>query len=486
MLSLFILGPLAGLLLLNLPLPGARRISPLVGMALALLQTAAVVFHPMAFWGAADPLESSLHLASNNLSLVVLLCIGIVMFVTFLIGRQTIEDPRQRSLFYSLLLVAMAGMNGTVLLTDLFTLYVFIEVISVGSFVLIALDRGLGALEGAFGYLVLSAVATVLMISSVALLLLLSGGTSFAAIGAGLAAAHGSLLARGAVGLFVCGLMIKAGLVPFHGWLPSAYAQAPAAVSVFLAGIATKVAGVYALIRVMTTVFAGETSLGQITMILAAVSIVVGALAALKQSDFKRMLAYSSISQVGYIILGLGCYMAIPADSADRGMLAARNLALAGAIFHLFNHAIFKSLLFVNAASLQQRLGTTDMNRMQGVGGRMPVTGVTSIIAMLSTAGVPPLAGFWSKLIIVLALWKAGFHGFAAVAVLASVLTLAYFLGMQRRVFFGKLNEEFARIRESGPGLVVAAVLLAAITLGVGLLFPYFLGTFVLPSGSIL
>jgi multicomponent Na+:H+ antiporter subunit D len=150
-----------------------------------------------------------------------------------------------------------------------------------------------------------------------------------------------------------------------------------------------------------------------------------------------------------------------------------RIMALIGTMLHLFNHTIFKSLLFVNSASLEQRLGTTDMNRMQGIAGRMPITGITSVIASLSTAGVPPLSGFWSKLLIVLALWKAGQYGYATVAIAASVLTLAYFLGMQRRVFFGKTSDEFAHVRESGLSLRTAAVLLAIITIGVGLTFPY-------------
>lgn len=484
MLSLFLLAPLAGLILLNLPIAGIRRLAPWLGMSLALLQVLLVAVRPESFWRGQDPLSSVLHLGSDNLALVLLASIGIVMFVTFLIGRQTISEERERSIFYSLLLVAMVGMNGTVLLSDLFTLYVFIEVTSVASFVLIALHRGVNALEGAFKYLLLSAVATVMMISAVALLLMFAGGTSFTAVGAALAGAQGNLVARMAVGIFVCGLLIKGGVVPFHGWLPAAYSTAPAAVSVFLAGIATKVSGVYALIRLMTTVFAGQQWLGEFTMLVAGISIVVGALAALRQDDLKRMLAYSSISQVGYIILGLGCFVAIPANSTDIGLLAAKELALMGAVFHLFNHAIFKSLLFVNSASLEQRLGTTDLNRMEGLGSRMPLTGVTSVIASLSTAGVPPLAGFWSKLIIVIALWKANRYGYATVAVAASVLTLAYFLTIQRRVFFGKVREEFSQIRETGAGLAVAAVVLASITIGVGVAFPYVLGTYILPLGK--
>jgi multicomponent Na+:H+ antiporter subunit D len=169
------------------------------------------------------------------------------------------------------------------------------------------------------------------------------------------------------------------------------------------------------------------------------------------------MLAYSSISQVGYIVLGLGC---------------ATPLAIFGAVFHLFNHATFKSLLFVNAASVERELGTTDMEKMGGLSQKMPVAGVSSVVGLLSTAGIPPLSGFWSKFIIILALWQAGRFGYAFIAVLASLLTLAYFLAMQRRVFFGKLRGGLENIRESSISLIISQSILVLITVGLGVFFP--------------
>ncbi len=232
----------------------------------------------------------------------------------------------------------------------------------------------------------------------------------------------------------------------------------------------TKVAGIYALIRLASAVLGPSDALNSVLLLVGAISVVVGALAALGQNDLKRMLAYSSISQVGYIVLGLGC---------------GSPLGLAGAVFHLFNHSIFKSLLFVNAAALEQRLGTTDMNRMSGLGSRMPVTGITSVIATLSTAGIPPLAGFWSKLIILIALWQTGNHAYAVVAVLISVLTLGYLLVMQRRIFFGKVAEGFKDVREAGLGLIVPAVVLAVLTIVAGVLFPWVLDSLMLPVGGL-
>jgi proton-translocating NADH-quinone oxidoreductase chain N len=474
LLPLLILVPLAGLFLLNLPLGGLpRRAAWGFALLLSVAQAAAVLLVPAGQWTTPGPLDRffSFGLAASDLSRVMLLAIGIVVFAALWVGRAMLEDERKQFGFVNLLLVSLIGMNGAVLVTDLFSLYVFLEVTSVSSFVLIALHRDDRGLEGALKYLILSAVATILMVSGVALLMMVAGGTSFETVREALRGSGDTVLAKVAVGAFTCGLLVKGGVVPFHGWLPDAYSTAPAPVSVLLAGIVTKVMGIYALVRLTTSVFAASAPLTGALMAVGAISIVVGALAALGQRDLKRMLAYSSISQVGYIVLALGC---------------GTELALAGAVFHLFNHAIFKSLLFVNAAALEQRLGTTDMTRMGGLGARMPLTSATSIVAILSTAGVPPLSGFWSKLIILIALWQAGHPLYAALAVGMSAVTLAYLLLIQRKIFFGTMKEELAQVREASAPLVLPAVVLAALTIAVGLAFPWVLDTFMLRVPGIL
>jgi multicomponent Na+:H+ antiporter subunit D len=364
----------------------------------------------------------------------------------------------------NLLILVLAGMNGIVMVKDVFSLYVFLEITAIVSFVLISLYRDMDALEAAFKYLVLSAIATVMMLSSIALLLLFAGDTSFSAINAAIMTSHHSSLLMIAMGLFICGLFIKGGLMPFHGWVPDAYSAASSPVSVLLAGIVTKTVGIYALIRIVTLVFVFDNPIKYLLMFVGAISIVFGALAALGQSDFKRMLSYSSISQVGYIVIGLGC---------------GTPLSIFGAIFHLLNHSIFKSLLFVNAAAVESQTGLRDMDKMSGLAEKMPLTGVTSLLAVLSTAGIPPLSGFWSKIIIIMALWISGYRIYAVVAVTASVITLAYFLSMQRRVFFGKTGNEFRNVKEAGFRLSFPALILASLIVAIGLLFPFLAGAFV-------
>ncbi len=402
----------------------------------------------------------------DGLSILMLLCIGIVASLTLVVAASVHKDQRRKFNFINLLLFAVSGMNAVVLVADIFSLYVFIEITAVASYVLISFEKDLRAMSATFKYIVLSIVASVFMLLSIAILLLITGSTHFMAIHQALPRSEHTFLAMLAVGLFISGLSVKAGLVPFHAWLPDVYSHSSAAVSLFLAGIVSKILGVYALIRVVSFVFMPDASVDMVILSIGLLSIFIAALAALAQSDLKRMLAYSSISQVGYIMLGLGC---------------ATPLGMAAAAFHFFNHTIFKSLLFVNAAALELETGTTDMHRMGGLSKTMPVTGFTSVLASLSAAGVPPLAGFWSKLLIVIALWQTGHFAIAFAAILASVLTLSYLLAMQRMVFFGKLRQDLAHTHEAGFGLVLASIVLAFIVVAAGLFFPFILDVFILP-----
>jgi len=448
-----------------------RRYAHVAGIAWAFCQVYWICFPDAGY--SADFFSDyvPLDLAIDGMSRVLLLAAGIVGLCTFLTGRATLSDERERFNFVNLTLIAMAGINGILMVTDLFSLYVYIEVTAVASFILISLHRGKDALEGAFKYLVLSAAASVLMLLSIAGLLLLCGSVSFDAVHRTLSGGPAGRLAMIAVALFTGGAFIKGGLAPFHGWLPDAYSAAPAAVSVLLAGIVTKTAGVYTALRVAASVFGFTAPLQALLLAAGTVSMLVGALVALNQGDFRRMLAYSSISQMGYIIAALG---------------TGTVLGMAGALFHLFNHAVFKTQLFVNAAAVEQQTGTRDMNRLGGLGSRMPVTSGTSIAAFLSTAGIPPLAGFWSKLIIIMALWQSGHPVYAAVAVIASCITLGYFLLLQRKMFFGKIAAEWSGIREAGAGFLVPALLLSAVTVALGVAYPFAIRQFTQAAENVL
>ena len=449
----------------------AQKICFKVAGAAALLQIAAAIscvwllfvsgrayssFSP--FWDM-NALPGAARFYVDMFSLTVLATSGLIAFIALLTASAGMKNKGLH--FSNLLMVIMLGMNGLVMVRDLFSLYIFLEVTGIASFVLIALNRDKRGLEGAFKYLAMSAIASVFLLASLAFIFMESGDLSFSAVAATLnnwtEASQPPLLLAACL-FFISAFAIKAALFPFHGWLPDAYQSAPAAVSVLLGGIVTKTAGVYAIVRMLSEVFGGLLNVRIVFAILGLISILYGALAAIGQRDFKRMLAYSSISQMGYIVLG-----------AASGSL----LGLIGAILHFFNHATFKSTLFVNAASLEEQVGSTDIELLPGgLQSRMPLTGVSSVLAFFSTAGIPPLAGFWSKMLIILAVWQAGFAAMAGVALFASIITAAYFLRLQRKVFFGQPDDSSSSIKEVKGPLALAEVLLSVVTVGCGVLFP--------------
>lgn len=459
---LFILVPLVGVILINLPIEKLfKKITFSVGIVISLLQMLMALTANAGIWNNISNIFRDVmpvNLQMGKYSALVLLTIGLITFVSLIVCYNT--NKKELINYTSLMLIIMMGMNGVVLVTDLFSLYVFLEIIAVSSFILISIYKDMNALISSYKYFIMSVIASVFMLLGIAMVLILVGDVSFSVIKDYFSLANGShqfqLIA--VILLFITGLSIKAGLVPFHGWLPLAYSNSPSSVSVLLAGIVTKVAGVYSIYVIYINAFCKNSTVGNIIMLFGVISIVIGAFAAIGQSDLKKMLSFSSISQIGYIILAIGI---------------GSPLALLGAFFHFFNHATFKSLLFVNSTAIEEQTGTTKLDDLGGLAVKMKITGGTSVVGFLSTAGIPPLSGFWSKLIIIIAAWQASNYSYAVIALLASILTLAYFLIMQRKVFFGELKAGLEGIVEANRGIRFVSLFLAAIIILVGILFPF-------------
>lgn len=464
--------PFLLVILLNLPrLSG--RFAYYTALAFFAYQLVSVFFPQFGSFQLAEVINKifNLNVYADGISKIMLISAAIVAFVSLMTSKVFIKYDRRLFSLSNLMLLSVAGINGLVFARDIFTLYVFIEIIAVSSYIMIALDKKADSLEGGFKYLMISSIATAMMLFSVSLFFLVAGGTGFEQVAAAVKNFGGNYLILIAVMLFISGLFIKGGLIPFHAWLPGAYGEAPAGVSVFLGGIVTKTTGVYTMIRLLYSVTGFNDNISEILLIVGAVSIIIGAIAAITQKNFKRVLAYSSISQVGYIVLALG---------------AGTAFGIAAAIFHVFNHAVFKSLLFVNSASVEKQTGRLDIDTFGGLGGRMPVTSFTTAVAFLSASGIPPFSGFWSKLLIILALWSANCKGFAMLAILASILTMAYFLNLQKKVFFGELSPGVENVSEAPKSLTVPAIVLCAVIIGVGLFFPYVLQFLIFPAAGII
>ena len=412
-----------------------------------------------------------LNVYADGISKIMLISAAIAAFTALMTSKSFIKYDSRLFSLSNLMLLAVAGINGIVFARDIFTIYVFIEVIAAASYIMIVLDKTEISLEGGFKYFMISSIATVMMLFSVALFFLAAGGTGFEEISAAVQNFGGNTIILLAIMLFVSGLLIKGGLIPFHAWLPGAYSCAPAGVSIFLGGIVTKTTGTFALIRFFYSVVGFNDNIKMVLLIVGSISVVIGAVAAITQKDFKKVLAYSSISQVGYIVMAIG---------------AGTAFGIAAAVFHIFNHAIFKSLLFLNSAAVEKQTGRLDVDSFGGLGAKMPVTSATTAIAFLSAAGIPPLSGFWSKLFIILALWSANYKSFAFVAILAGILTMAYFLNLQKKVFFGEISPNVENVQEAPLSFTVPAVILCAITILAGLGFYYIIKTLIFPAVGII
>jgi multicomponent Na+:H+ antiporter subunit D len=465
-----------------LPLAGklSKKVLPdiLANSVMAVL-LAIAVFHGRALILGGPAIEQlswmtdspSVRLILDGLSLLMLTVVSLVGFCISLFSIDYMDHYGSKATFYALFLIMIAGMNGLVLVTDLFQVYLFLEVAAVSSYALVAYGLEHDELEASFKYLMLSAVASVFILLSIVIIFGLTDALGFDAASQGLASLNAKYISGLCAALFIFGFGLKAALVPFHAWLPDAHPSAPAPISAALSGLLIKVSGVYALTRVLLNVFGLTPSLSAVLMHMGVISMVIAALLALRQRDIKRMLAYSSISQVGYIVLGIG--LGTP-------------LGILGGLFHLFNHALAKSLLFLNSGSIQMSTGTRNLDEMGGLGKRMPVTAGTTLVGSLSIAGVPPLNGFWSKLIIILALVQARQWGFALIAVLASVLTLWYYLLLQRQAFFGQLNERWKAVREAPFWMTISTVFLAVLCVLTGIFFASTIRAWIQPAADAL
>jgi len=413
----------------------------------------------------------NIQVAVDGFSLFMLMAISLVTLCVGLFSINYMDHYGSKANYYALLLMMVAGMNGLVLVTDLFGIYLFLEVAAIASYALVAYGLEHDELEAAFKYLMLSVIASAAILIAIAVLFGMTGSLGFTAVAEGLRGLDAKAVVGFCSALFIMGFGLKAALIPFHAWLPDAHPSAPAPISAILSGLLIKVSGVYALTRIFFGVFGMKPGdgLSQVLMVLGAVSIVIAAFLALGQNDMKRMLAYSSISQVGFVVLGIGI---------------ATPLGIAGGLFHLFNHALAKGLLFLNSGSIQQATGTRNLDEMGGLAKRMPVTAATNIVGALSIAGVPPLGGFWSKLLIIMALVQANQWPLAVVAVLASVLTLWYYLLIQRKAFFGQLDERWKAVKEAPFWMATASVILALLVIGVGIFFSTVITSWIQPASD--
>jgi len=408
-----------------------------------------------------------INLVLDGLSSLLLLAISVVSAAAMLFSVRYMEQYTAKPKYLSLFMLMVTGMNGVVLSGDIFNLFVFLEIASIASYALVGFGCEHEELEASFKYMVLGSIGSLFVLFGVALVYGNTGSLNMAYISRAIQDSGLNAGLAFALALFIAGFGLKAALVPFHAWLPDAHPSAPAPISAMLSGILIKALGVYALTRMVFNVFGVSIQIGWLLIVLGVLSMVIGAFLAIGQWDFKRLLAYSSISQLGYVVLGIGLGGLIIARG---GNIAWASLAILGGLFHLVNHAVYKSLLFLTSGSVQMATGTRQLKQMGGLAEKMPVTRATCTVASASIVGIPPFSGFWSKLILVWAAIQGGFYWVAAIIVFVSLCTLIMYLKVQRYVFLGELPGNLQQVKENTGCMLVAMVFLACLCLLMGLL----------------
>lgn len=408
--------------------------------------------------------------AFNYLMALIVTGVGVAVA---LYSIHHIEIQTAVTKFYTLLLLLTIGMLGVTLTGDLFNMFVFFEIMSISSYALVAFRSNKpAAIEGGLKYLLIGSAGTSLILLAIAFIYSVTGTVNFADLATKLPLVQNSIIPLLGLALLITGFSVKGVLVPVHAWKPDALVETSSEVAGLIAGVSSGV-GLYAIFRIAYTVFPHIHSTVTLLLILSIVTMIVGGLMAVIQTDLKRLLAYSSISQSGYVAFGLSLAL-FTATGAVGGM------------FHLFNHAIAKTLLFLCVGAIIYRTGTHDMNKLGGLASEMPLTTFAFVIGALAIIGVPPTSGFISKWYIYVAGVEAGMIPLTIIAIFMSLITFAYYAKAINRVFLGPKTSLLKKYHKEIPiSMVAPMVFFIAIILILGL-YPQPLITLISQVGSIL
>ena len=422
-------------------------LSAVIAWSLLQQTDAGIISYAIGGWAAPWGIEYRV----DKLNAYVLLIVTSIGSLVMLGGRKSIEqeiENKNLSLFYTAYLLCFAGLLGITITGDAFNVFVFLEISSLSSYALISLGRDRRALTAAYQYLVMGTIGATFILIGIGMMYMITGTLNMHDLAQRLPEAGSSRTMLTAFAFMFVGVSLKLALFPLHLWLPNAYAYAPSIVSAFLAGTATKVA-VYVLLRFIFTVFGIEYAFTQlplsaILMVLAIAAILLATMSAIYESNMKRLFAYSSVAQLGYMILGIS-FLSVT--------------GLTSSLLHLFNHALMKAALFMALACVMYQQGGVMMDNLKGLGRRMPWTFSAIIIGGLSLVGVPLTVGFISKWYLILAAIEAGQFVLVAVVLTGSLLALIYVWRIVEQGYFYNSDEEIIR-KEAPLSLLIPTWLL--------------------------
>ncbi len=405
-----------------------------------------ILVYRLGGWQDIGGIPVAIFLVLDGLSAFLLPLINLIFFCSILFSVRYITEVNQKPKYYTMLLLILNGLNGVVLTGDIFNLFIFLELAAISSYSLLAFKLGKEELEASFKYLIFGRIGSAFILLGIIFLYFSTGTLNMADIAR--QSIPPAITSKVAV-LFLLGFGIEAGLFPLHMWLPDAHQNAPAPISAIFSGILIKILGLYSMIRLFYNVLGVTDTASNLLLIIGNLSMFFAVMVALYQWDFKRLLAYHTISQVGYIVVGLG--LNTP-------------LSIFGGLFHLLNHSLFKSLLFLNSGAIEHSTGTRDLRKLGNLRESMPFTYLTNLVGSFSISGIPPFNGFWSKLVIIIAALQAGETLTALNATLVSILTLASFLKVLKYAFWGE-SGELKNSREVFPSMYTPMFILALLCL---------------------
>jgi multicomponent Na+:H+ antiporter subunit D len=374
-----------------------------------------------------------IELRIDAVNAFVLLTVSTLSTLVLIYSKDSIEkeiEPSQHSLYYTAHLLCLAGLSGILVTGDAFNLFVFLEISSLATYTLVSLGSDRRCLTAAFRYLVMGTIGATFILIGVGMLYMKTGTLNMLDLAVRIDAYDSSRTINTGLAFIMVGVSIKLALFPLHMWLPAAYTHAPSAVTAFLASTATKVA-VYVMIRFIFTIFGADhvfedMSMDLILMALAIIAIFKCSYTAAVQSNIKTMLAYSSVAQIGYMILGISLV-------SVTGLMAG--------LIHIFNHALMKGALFMAVGAVFYRMGSVDIKAFRGLGKQMPLTMAAFTIAGMSIIGVPLTVGFISKWYLVTAALEQNHWVLAALVLGGSLLAVVYIGRVLEAAYFQKLPE---------------------------------------------
>jgi multicomponent Na+:H+ antiporter subunit D len=450
LIPLFVVTPLAGAFLIMITGRFLKEFDKYL-TSLILLFLAIISFYSLFTTGenlSVYKVPIGIYMAMDGFNAIIVCIINSIGLLSALYSISYIKRYTAGNYFYALFCLMIGGMNGVVLSGDLFNIFVFLEISVISSYALVAFGVEKSELEASFKYQVLGGLASFLILFGIGFIYWKTKTLNIADIKEAFTAGYDKTYYLFVQILILSGFGLKAAIIPFHAWLPDAHSSAPSPISAMLSGVFIKAVGIYVILRLFFNMFVVSEGMAILITTLGTLSMVIGVFLAIGQWDIKRLLAYHSISQMGYVILSVGIGMILISRGSKPEVAA---LAIAGGIFHLINHAAFKGLLFLNAGAIEYTIGTRNLKEMGGLARSMPVTSATSFIASMSISGVPPFNGFFSKLIIIIAAIMARFYLLAALAVIVSIITLASFLKFQRYAFYNKSDAGNNRLIKEVP-----------------------------------